>query len=89
MTLDHYAQVKHWMLLHAAQHPVELAIWNLVMTCWVLSWMGLAPIVLTQAWRLLPVSLAAWLLPSAYARGRARLHRRGRLRCDWLAAAGS
>lgn len=86
MTLKQLAQVKRWLILHREQHPVELQAWDLVLTCWVLGWVGTPGLVLMDLWPVLPLCPLALLLPTFYARLRSRLHRAGRLRCDWLTA---
>ncbi|WIT11753.1 hypothetical protein PFX98_23180 [Paucibacter sediminis] len=86
MKLKQLGQVKRWMIGHAHQHPVELAVWNLVLTCWVMGWMGMPSAMLIEEWAALPACLTATLVPSLYASARLRLHRHGRLRCDWLTA---
>lgn len=85
MTLKQMSRIKRWLLLHGNRHPVELQAWDLVLTSWVLGLMAVPVLLLTDALVLLPLSLAGFLLPTAYAAVRGRLHRRGRLRCDWLA----
>lgn len=86
MTLQQLKQVKQWLRLHGGRHPVELQVWDLVLTAWLLGWVGLPPSLLLHEWLLLPLCLSFWLLPELYTRWRSRLHRRGRLRCDWLTA---
>ena len=86
MTLLQLAQIKHWLRLHGRQHPLELHAWDLVLTSWVLGFMAVPVLMLIEAFLLLPLCLAGFLLPSAYARWRIYLHRHGRLRCDWLTA---
>ncbi|MDC8784362.1 hypothetical protein [Roseateles koreensis] len=86
MTLLQLTHVKRWMDLHQGRHPVELCAWDLVLTAWVLSWMALPVSTLLGNWWMLPLCLAGFLLPTAYANWRRSLHRRGRLRCDWLTA---
>jgi hypothetical protein len=86
MTLTQLSQVKRWMVMHSGRHPVELAVWNVVLTIWMLGFMGVPGALLLKAWIALPLCLVAWLLPMAYTGGRRRLHRAGRLRCDWLTA---
>lgn len=86
MTLKQVAQVKRWLRLHGRAHPLELYVWDLVLTAWVLGLMAVPLSMLLHQFDLLPLSLAAFLLPTLYAAWRVRLHRRGRLRCDWLTA---
>jgi len=86
MTLNQLASIKRWLLLHGQRHPVELFVWNLVLTGWVLGWMGVPGSLLAHQWAALPLCLVAFTSPQWYAGARKRLHRRGRLRCDWLTA---
>ncbi len=86
MTLIQLAQVKQWMRLHGQQHVVELQIWDLILCCWVLGWAALPGLILLQHWAVLPGLLLGTLLPTVYVRWRSRMHRLGRLRCDWLCA---
>jgi hypothetical protein len=86
MTLKQLAQVKRWLRLHGREYPVELYAWDLVLTSWVLGWIGVPAFLLIHAFSALPLCLGGFLLPTAYAGWRLRMHRRGRLRCDWLTA---
>lgn len=86
MTIRQVSQVRRWLLLHGRGHPVELQALDLVLILWMLGWAGLPSLMVIGFWPILPLCLAAALLPSAYAWLRRRLHRRGWLRCDWLTA---
>lgn len=86
MTLKQLGQVKRWLILHRNDHQVELQAWDLVLTCWVLGWVSAPGLMLTEQWPALLLCPLALTLPSAYANWRRRLHRSGRLRCDWLTA---
>lgn len=86
MTLNQQAQVRRWLVLHRHHHPVEYQAWDLMLMCWVMGMTGMPALVLIEALGWLPVCLLGFLLPSLYAELRIRLHRRGRLRCDWLTA---
>ncbi|MFG6448361.1 hypothetical protein ACG0Z6_08900 [Roseateles sp. BYS180W] len=86
MKLNQAEQVCRWMALHGRRHPVEAATWNGVIMLALLGYAVLPMLVLTQDWLMLPVSLAAVVMPEGYAGARRRLHRRQRLRCDWLGA---
>ncbi|MEL4178689.1 hypothetical protein [Roseateles sp. PN1] len=86
MTLLQLTQIKRWLLLHQARHPVELYAWDLVLTAWLMGWMALPVLLLLDDWPLLPLCLIGYVLPNGYASWRRGLHRRGRLRCDWLTA---
>lgn len=86
MTLQQVSQVKRWLRLHGRAHRVETQAWDLILTLWLLGWVGLPPSLLLHEWQLLPGCLLGFLTPSLYAHLRLQLHRRGRLRCDWLTA---
>lgn len=84
MQLAQLEQVHRWHLGH--QQPVEQALFSLVTTVWVMGWVTLPLAVLMVG--LLGAALSGALVatPSAYVLVRRRLHRSGRLRCDWLDA---
>jgi hypothetical protein len=87
MTLQQLAVVKRWHVLHRRDRPVEFHTWDTVLTLWLLGWLGIpAELIL---WQLYGLAACAGLLfaPGAYVALRRRLHRSGRLRCDWLEAA--
>lgn len=87
MTLQQLATIKRWHLTHPRRGSVEMQVWDAMLTCWVLGWMGVPPaVVLAPAYG---VALCAVLFfaPSIYVWLRVRLHRRGVLRCDWLSSA--
>ena len=87
MTLQQLSAVKRWHMTHQRPGSVELMVWDLVLTCWLLGWMGLAPaVVLAPGLALLPC-LTLFSVPRAYVALRRRWHRRGVLRCDWLDSA--
>jgi len=85
MTLSQFQAVKLWHTHHHG-HPLEKTTWDAVLTLWMMGWVGFpAAILLDAGWAEL-ACLAALFLPGAYVTWRARLHRRGRLRCDWITA---
>ena len=84
MRLQKLHDFKHWHLGHTHGHALELWVCDSVLAAWVAGWMLLPVLALIDAWPLLPGSLALTLFPTAYWALRARLHRRGLLRCDWL-----
>lgn len=86
MTLSQLASIKRWLLLHSAAHGVELFAWNLVLTGWLMGWVGLPGTLLSGEWAALPLCFVASISPRCYVQARRRLHRSGRLRCDWLTA---
>lgn len=86
MTLTQLHQVRVWHRLHWRTRPVEQQVWDMVVTLWVMGWVGI-PVawVIGLSWAEL-ACLALLFLPAAYAGLRRRLHRLGRLRCDWIGA---
>ena len=86
VTLKQVAQVKRWLRLHGHRHPLELHAWDMVLTAWVLGWMATPVFMVINEYKLLPLCLAGFLLPTLYAALRSYLHRVGHLRCDWLTA---
>ncbi len=87
MTLDQFDQLRRWHAGHA-DHPVEARLWSAVLTLWLAACVG-APV----AWLLRQDGLALAALPLLFAPGayvalRRWLHRRQRLRCDWIVALG-
>jgi hypothetical protein len=87
MTLKQLTFVKRWHVLHGRTRPVEFHTWDAVLTLWLMGWLGVpAELILWQVYGLL-VCGALLFVPSAYVGLRRRLHRSGRLRCDWLEAA--
>ena len=87
MTLQQMSAVKRWQIGHRHRHPVEGWLWDVVLTLWVMSLLGV-PVGLLIGQPMVAVgSLLLGALPSAYAGLRRVLHRRGVLRCDWLRAA--
>lgn len=86
MTLSQLSRIKRWLLLHGRQRGAELQVWDLVLCYWVLGWAALPGLLVLQAWPVLPLLLLAVLSPTLYVAWRKRMHRIGRLRCDWLCA---
>jgi hypothetical protein len=86
MTLNQFHALKLWHARHPRGHQLERGIWDMVLTLWLMGWVGgVAAAVLGLPWAVL-TALALLVLPEAYVRWRARLHRAGRLRCDWISA---
>lgn len=87
MTLKQISVLKRWHVLHRRDRPVEFHAWDTVLTFWLIGWIGMpAELVLSQLYGLVACGVLL-LSPGAYVALRRRLHRRGRLRCDWLEAA--
>ena len=86
MKLYELAALKQWHVAHRGDHPVEFHAWDAMLTLWLIGWIGLAPaVLLDQLYGVLLCTLL-YLAPGAYVKLRRRLHRQGRLRCDWLDA---
>jgi hypothetical protein len=85
MTLSQFQALKVWHTHHGG-HPLEKGTWDIVLTLWMMGWVGgPAALLLDVGWAEW-ACLAALFLPGAYVSWRARMHRRGRLRCDWISA---
>lgn len=87
MTLHQLSAVKHWHISHHRQGSFEYQVWDLMLTCWVLGFVGLPAAMLLAPEAGSLACLLLFLAPSLYVRLRHRLHRRGALRCDWLDSA--
>ncbi len=84
MNLEQLDGLRNWHLRHGQTRRVERHAWESVLTLWLLGWSGIpAALLSSSAW--MPLACLALIAsPSAYVALRARLHRRGHLRCDWL-----
>ena len=84
MTLNQLSAMKAWMVANRPGQPVEYHAWDVVLTLWLVGWMG-APafIVLGELWAELGC-VALFFAPHAYLWLRSRLHQQQRVRCDWL-----
>ena len=86
MTLDQFQQLRHWPLCHRYDHPLEGRIWSTLVTLWMIGWVG-TPTAWLLHWDETALATAALVfVPGAYVACRTWLHRRGRLRCDWIVA---
>ena len=87
MTLQQLVSIKQWHLSHPLGHPVEHQVWDGMLASWVFGWTGLPAAWLLNSLVVMGLCLSLLLLPGLYVRLRRRLHRKGRLRCDWLTSA--
>ncbi len=86
MTLSQYQALRQWHTHHSREHPLEKNTWDTVLTLWMMGWVGWpAALLLDLGWAQLACLLLIFL-PGAYVAWRTRMHRRGRLRCDWISA---
>jgi hypothetical protein len=84
VTLRQMSLLKRWHVAHRDRVPLEYHAWDVVLTLWVMGWMGVPPALLLHwGWAVL-ACLLLHLAPGGYVGLRRRLHRLGRLRCDWL-----
>ena len=84
MTLDELQRIKQWHVAHRIDHPLEYHLWDLVLTLWVLGWVGWFPLCAFGDPLTAPVSLIGIFVPSLYVTWRTRAHLRHTLRCDWI-----
>jgi hypothetical protein len=84
MTLNELQRIKQWHVEHRTAHPLEYHLWDLVLTLWMLGWVGWFPLCAfgepLTAW----VCLIGIFMPRLYVAWRARAHAHRTLRCDWL-----
>ncbi len=86
LSLQQFQRLKQWrsQQRERRQHRLECAVWEGVLTLWVLGWTAWLPAVALGLQPLLPLCVMAILSPQLYAYARSRAHVQGRLRCDWL-----
>jgi hypothetical protein len=65
---------------------MEQRTWELVLMLCITGWVGTPTALLLEIAWAQAVAAAALFLPGAYVAWRERLHRAGRLRCDWICA---
>ena len=86
MTLTQFEKLKAWHQRHWREQPVEKHAWDIVLTFWLVGWVGFPSAFLVHAGWALVVCGALLFLPGAYVALRRLLHRAGIVRCDWTAA---
>ena len=86
MTLQQLDELRRWHLRQGRRHPVEKALWDAVLTAWLVGCVGLpAAFLLDNGWAE-AACLPLLFLPGLYVEARRRLHNQRRLRCDWIVA---
>lgn len=85
MSFEQLSAIQIWHRRHG-RHAVEAWAWDAVVMLWLLGWVATPVLLLLGELMLLAAVPLLLLAPAAYAALRRRLHRRGRLRCDWLSA---
>lgn len=84
MTLDELQRIKQWQVRHRHQHPVEYQAWDVMLTLWLVGWVGWIPAFAFDALWSAPLLVLAMSAPTMYVAWRTRAHRAHRVRCDWL-----
>ncbi len=86
MKLQQFQDLKRWHLRQGRRHPVERALWDGVLTVWLLGCVGSpTAFLLHSGWAEL-ACLSVLFLPGMYVAMRRRLHAKRLLRCDWIIA---
>jgi hypothetical protein len=84
VNLAQFQDLRTWHLRHWREQPVEKHLWDGVVMLWLMGWVGGPVALVLQHPEALPASFALLCLPNGYVALRRRLHRRRRVRCDWL-----
>ena len=88
MNLAQFQDLRTWHLRHWREQPLEKHFWDVVLTFWLIGWVGGPVSLVLQQPVALTASFALLFLPNHYVALRRRLHRNRRLRCDWLTMLG-
>lgn len=83
MPLAELQRIKQWHISHRHNHPLEYQLWDVMLTLWVMGWVGWLPVYAFHTLWAVPLCVLAIAAPGLYAAWRARAHRARRLRCDW------
>jgi hypothetical protein len=84
MPLAELQRIKQWHARHRTEHPLESQLWDVVLTMWVVGWVGWIPASAFQQLWAIPLCLLAIAAPGLYSAWRVKAHREHRLRCDWI-----
>jgi len=84
MTLDELQRIKKWHVAHRRDRPIEYHLWDLMLTLWVMGWVGWLPAYALDKMWTLPLCALGIAAPSLYAMWRLKAHRARKVRCDWL-----
>ena len=84
LTLTHLQRIRKRLLQEHSSHRIEYGLWEVVLTLWIMGWIGLLPAYALDLPWAFPLCAFGMLAPRLYVMGRARAHDSGRLRCDWL-----
>ncbi len=81
--LTRLQRIKAWLREHRKEQAVEYAVFDHVLTLWLMGWVGALPCLILALWWLLPLCVLAAHAPRMYLTARLRWHAQGHLRCDW------
>ena len=84
MDLDTLQRIKRWHVAHQREHPLECRVWDMMLTLWVIGWVGWIPAFCFGAIWAAPLLFFAMSAPTMYVTWRVRAHQARRLRCDWI-----
>ena len=84
MTLDELQRIKQWHIRHRRDHPVEGQLWDVMLTLWLMGWIGWIPAFAFDALWVVPFCAVAMSAPTLYVTWRLKAHQAKRLRCDWV-----
>ena len=84
MSLAELQRIKEWHVRHRRDHPLEYQLWDMMLTLWLMGWIGWIPAFAFGALWAAPLCAVAMSAPTIYASWRARAHQARRLRCDWV-----
>jgi len=84
MSLDELQRIKQWHVRHRQENPVEYQAWDLMLTLWLMGWIGWIPAFAFDALWAAPLLAVAMSAPTLYCTLRGKAHHARRLRCDWL-----
>ena len=86
MTLHQFQELKLWHQRQGHRHSIERALWDTVLTLWMLGWIGIPTTFLLHSGWAEAACFGVLFLPNLYVAVRRRLHNKRRLRCDWILA---
>ena len=84
MDLEALQRIKQWHVSHQRDHPVEYHLWDVVLTLWLIGWVGWIPAFTFDALWSAPLLALAMAAPTLYVTWRVKAHQARRLRCDWI-----
>ena len=84
LPLAELQRIKQWHTSHRHDHPLEYQLWDLVVTVWLMGWIGWLPAYAFDAFWAYPLCLMGVMTPGLYVQWRARADANGRLRCEWM-----